>query len=181
MHEKRFAREIERLRDPERITRLEVNRVVTLVLEDLNGPLTVLDVGTGTGLFAEQFSSRGLAVTGLDANPAMLSAAQEYVPAVVFREGTAENLPFEDGAFDIVFMGLLLHETDNMVLALQEARRVALKRLSILEWPEEAQDFGPPPEHRLSNEKINSLALQVGFNSVSQIRLANLVLYSCDK
>jgi len=90
MHERRFNREIERLRDPERIARLEVERVVDLALEGLKEVQSVLDVGTGSGLFAEQFAAKGLQVTGLDANPEMIPAARQYVPAGTFHEGIAE-------------------------------------------------------------------------------------------
>ncbi|HMD88215.1 MAG TPA: class I SAM-dependent methyltransferase [Anaerolineaceae bacterium] len=180
MHERRFNREVERLRDPERIARLEVERVVNLALEELEGVHNVLDVGTGSGLFAEQFAARGLQVTGLDANANMLPAAQQYVPAGTFHEGTAEQLPFPDGSFDLVFMGLLLHETDDTLAALREARRVALKRLAVLEWPDEEQSFGPPRQDRLSYENITALAKKAGFKNVEQIRLEILSLYRLD-
>jgi len=177
MHERRFDREIERLRDPERIARLEVGRTVDLALKDLKNPLAVLDVGTGSGLFAERFAAQGLQVTGLDANPEMLPIAQEYVPNATFQEGLAEKLPFPDGSFDLLFMGLLLHETDDTLAALREAHRVTRQRLAILEWPEEEQQFGPPRAHRLAFEKISSLARQVGFKKIITSRLENLVLY----
>jgi|WetSurMetagenome_2_1015567.scaffolds.fasta_scaffold93342_2 ubiquinone/menaquinone biosynthesis C-methylase UbiE len=177
MHERRFAREIERLRDPERVERLEVERVIQLSLEGLPGTHSLLDVGTGSGLFAEHFAAQGLQVTGLDANPEMLPAAREFVPGAVFQEGIAEQLPFEDGAFDLVFMGLLLHETDDLPAALREARRVAAQRLAVLEWPDQEQSFGPPRAHRLSYDKIHDAALQAGFRSVEAVPLQSLVLY----
>jgi ubiquinone/menaquinone biosynthesis C-methylase UbiE len=180
MHERRFNREIERLRDPGRIARLEVQRVADLSLEKMDGIRTVLDVGTGSGLFAENFSAHGLTVAGVDANPDMLPAARQYVPSGTFREGVAEELPFEDGSFDLVFMGLLLHETDDARAALSEAHRVASKRVAILEWPDEEQSFGPPREHRLSYGKITSLARQAGFKEVQCIRLEHLALYRID-
>jgi len=49
MHERRFNREIERLRDPERVARLEVEKVTRLALKDLIEIRTVLGVGTGSG------------------------------------------------------------------------------------------------------------------------------------
>ena len=104
MHEKRFNREIERLRDPERIALLEVERVVNLVLENLTGVQSVLDVGTGSGVFAEQFAAKGFQVTGLDVNPDMLPVAQQFVPSGSFQKGIAEKIPFPDGSFDLVFM-----------------------------------------------------------------------------
>jgi ubiquinone/menaquinone biosynthesis C-methylase UbiE len=177
MHERRFNREIERLRDPERIARLEVARVVQLALEGLLAVKTVLDVGCGSGVFAEQFAAAGKQVSGLDANPDMLVAARAFVPGGVFQEGTAENLPFADKSFDLVFMGLLLHETDDTLAAVREAQRVAVWRLAVLEWPDEDQPVGPPREHRLSAERITKLAQQAGFHKVQSLRLENLVLY----
>jgi ubiquinone/menaquinone biosynthesis C-methylase UbiE len=181
MHEKRFDREIERLRDPERIARLEVERAVDLALANMVDPQNVLDVGTGSGLFAEKFAARGLQVTGLDVNPEMLPAARQFVPSGIFQEGVAERLPFPDSSFDLVFMGLLLHETDDTLAALREAHRVTRQRLAILEWPDEEQSFGPPREHRLAFEKFNTLASQVGFGQKTSIRLENLVLYVLDR
>jgi ubiquinone/menaquinone biosynthesis C-methylase UbiE len=181
MHEKRFNSQIERLRDPGRVARLEIERVANLTLDNLNEVKSVLDIGTGSGFFAEQFAARGLQVTGLDANPEMLLAARMYVTAGIFHEGIAEKLPFPDGSFDLVFMGLLLHETDDTLAALKEAYRVTQKRLAILEWPYEVQDFGPPIEHRLSPDKIVLFAKQAGFAVVHQERLESLILYLLDR
>jgi ubiquinone/menaquinone biosynthesis C-methylase UbiE len=181
MHEKRFNRDIERLRDPERIARLELERVVNLVLEGQEGVQTVLDVGTGTGVFAEQFAARGMQVAGLDVNPEMLLAAQHYVPNGTFREGIAENLPFENGSFDLIFMGLVLHETDDTLTALKETHRVALKRVAILEWPDEDQPIGPPRGDRLAAEKVDRLSRQAGFKKMEKYRLEALILYRLDR
>ena len=54
MHERRFKGEVERLRAPERIQRIEVDRVVNLCLEGVRAD-SVLDVGTGSAIFAEAF------------------------------------------------------------------------------------------------------------------------------
>jgi len=180
MHEKRFNREIERLRDPERLARLEVDRVAALSLENLDHPKSVLDIGVGSGVFAEAFAARGLQISAVDVNPEMLTAALAYVPSAAFKQGAAEKLPFADAAFDLAFMGLLLHETDDTLAALIEAFRVTQKRLAILEWPYEDLPFGPPLEHRLPQDRIISLAQQAGFKKVEALRLQNLVLYRCD-
>jgi 2-polyprenyl-3-methyl-5-hydroxy-6-metoxy-1,4-benzoquinol methylase len=79
MHEKRFEGNIERLRTSERVERLDVERVVDLCLENETAA-SVLDIGTGTGLFAEASSKRGLVVSGVDANPEILVAARQFVP-----------------------------------------------------------------------------------------------------
>ena len=176
MHEKRFEGDITRLRNPERIARLEVERVVTLCLEGTQ-ITCMLDVGTGTGLFAEVFAKRGLAVSGVDVNPEMLLAARVYVPAGDFRESTAETLPFADATFDLIFMGLLLHESDEQLQVLSEARRVAHTRVGILEWAYREEDFGAPLEYRLSPEILEDLAKEAGFSQIEAIPLTKLVLY----
>jgi ubiquinone/menaquinone biosynthesis C-methylase UbiE len=180
-HDRRYNRGVERLRDPERVARLEVPQVVRHALQGLDQPRAVLDVGTGTGLFAEEFARRGLAVTGMDANPDMLPVARQFVPAADFQDGTAEALPFEDGSFDLVFMGLLLHETDDISAALAEAYRVTRRRLAVLEWLKEEQAFGPPSDHRLDPEEVVSLSKRTGFLNIEILPLTHLVLYRMDR
>jgi len=176
MHEKLYDGGVERLRAPERVARLEVERVVTLSLEGtvIKG---VLDVGVGSGLFAEEFSKRGLEVAGVDVNPEMIAAAKQYVPTGDFRESTAVVLPFPDASFDLVFLGLLLHESDEPIKVLQEARRVSRQRICILEWPYQDGEFGPPLAHRLKPTEIADLARQAGFAHLESIPLTHLVLY----
>jgi ubiquinone/menaquinone biosynthesis C-methylase UbiE len=155
--------------------------VVQLVLAGMEKIHTVLDVGTGSGIFAEQFAASGLQVTGLDANPVMLPEARKFVPAGTFQEGAAEKLPFPDRSFDLVFIGLLLHETDDALVAMYEAHRVLTQRLAILEWQYEQQPFGPPLEHRISGEKVTTLAGKAGFKKVIPLQLDSLVLYLVDR
>ncbi len=179
MHEKRFQGEIARLRDPDRVNRLEVDRVVDLCLED-NHPARVLDVGTGTALFAEAFSRRGLEVAGVDVSPEMLAAARGFVPSGDFREAVAEALPFPDHAFDLVFLGVVLHEADDPLKALQEALRTTRHRVCILEWPYREQSFGAPLHERLKPEEIEDLFTRAGFKAWRTAELSNTVLYLLD-
>jgi ubiquinone/menaquinone biosynthesis C-methylase UbiE len=180
MHERRFDREIEQLRDPARVARLEIEHVIDLSLKGLENIKTLLDLGTGSGLFAEGFAAKGLQIAGLDANLEMLRAAYQYIPTGEFIEGITENLPFPNRSFDLIFMGLSLHETDDIRAALFEAHRVAIKRVAILEWQFEEQPFGPPLEHRISEDKIASIAKQLGFNKFTQQTLQSLILYLID-
>ncbi len=179
MHERRFT-EIERLRAPERLARLDLDAVVEHTLAGLMGE-SLLDVGTGTGVFAEAFSARGLRVEGLDVNAEMLSVARQLVPQVTFCQGLAESLPYPDNAFDIVFHGLVFHETDDRLQALKEAARVARRRVVLLEWPYEMGEFGPPQEERLQAEEIAMLAQAVGLPAPQIIPLTHLVMYRMEK
>jgi ubiquinone/menaquinone biosynthesis C-methylase UbiE len=176
MHERRYSAEIERLRSPERMERLEIQRVINLCLHDASIH-TVLDVGTGSGLFAEGFAEKGLAVTGIDANPEMVEASRNLVPGAKFQQATVESIPFADKSFDLVFLGLVLHEADDVEQALRECQRCAKKSVSVLEWPYQEEEFGPPLEHRLKTENLVSMANKLGFKSIAVITLKKLLLY----
>lgn len=178
MHERRFPGAPKSLRRPQRVKQLEPERVVDLSLAEIEDAVaSVLDVGAGSGLFAGAFAARGLTVAGVDIRPEMVAAAQAHVPAGAFQEAPAEALPYEADAFDLVFMGVVLHEVDDHLTALQEARRVARLRVAILEWPHRRMTVGPPLGHRLKPEQVRALAEEAGFRSVEAIELAHTVLY----
>ncbi len=74
-------------------------------------------------------------------------------------------------------MGLVLHETDDLLKSLQEARRVASQRVAVLEWPYRVEDFGPGLEERIPPEMMASLSKQAGFVELETFPLEKLVLY----
>jgi len=61
----------------------------------------VLDVGTGSGIFAEEFDQRGLHVSGVNANPEVVELAGGFVPQADFKEGIAEHQLYPDRSFDL--------------------------------------------------------------------------------
>jgi len=83
MNEICFDGKIERLRSPERVARLDVERVVDLCLTT-GGITSVLDVGTISGLFVEAYAKRGLNVAGIDANPDMIDVARQFFQLEIF-------------------------------------------------------------------------------------------------
>jgi ubiquinone/menaquinone biosynthesis C-methylase UbiE len=176
LHKKLYDGGIERLRAPERVARLEVERVVSLCLKaaDLK---SVLDVGVGSGLFAEAFVQHGLEVAGVDVNAEMIVATKRFVPNGDFRVSTAEALPYPNETFELVFLGLVLHESDEPLKVLQEARRVSCQRVCILEWLYLEGGFGPPIAHRLNPTQIADLTQKAGFAHLESIPLKHLVLY----
>ena len=176
MHERRYAAPVERLRFPERVERMEIPRVVDLCLEGILAD-SVVDIGTGSGLFAEEFQKRGLAVTGIDPNLEMLDAAKGFVPNADFRPGTVEAIPFHDKSFDLVFLGHVLHESDDLRQALSEIKRCAKTRVAALEWPYQQEEIGPPYDHRLDPAVVQQIARETGFVSVEVIQLSRMILY----
>jgi SAM-dependent methyltransferase len=66
----------------------------------------LLDVGCGTGVVAITAAKLGAQVAGIDLTPELLQRARQNASisevSVDWREGDAENLPFDDGFFDVV-------------------------------------------------------------------------------
>jgi ubiquinone/menaquinone biosynthesis C-methylase UbiE len=180
MNERIYNSGKDKLRMPERIERLEVEKVVNLCLQDPDNK-TLLDIGTGTGVFAEAFDKAGLTVSGIDLNEEMIQTAKFYLPKTEFIIAKAEDIPFEDDRFDASFFGLVFHEVSDYKKALSEAFRVSRSNTFILEWKYKTEDFGPPLEHRLKPEFIKNLAHEIGYKTFLEIPLTNLVLYLLTK
>jgi len=106
-------------------SRLTVQAVPALLDEAGVGPgMRVLDVACGPGHLAAAAADRGAEAVGIDFSPALVAEARRLFPAVTYREGDAEALPFADAAFDAVVIGFgMLHFPDPDA-ALREARRV---------------------------------------------------------
>ncbi len=87
----------------------------------------VLDVACGTGaltLAAAAIVGPDGRVTGLDANPEMLAVARRKTGDIDWREGVAENLPFDDASFDAVISQFGFMFFDDRPRALSEMMRV---------------------------------------------------------
>ena len=171
-----YDEKITKLRRTARIAQLEVERVVGLCL-GTSRITDLLDVGTGSGLFAEAFALRGVKVFGLDPDPDMIRAARCLVPAVSFHVAAAEALPFAERAVDACFMGMVLHETADPDRSLLEARRVARNLVAVLEWPPAMPTDPPPPSRRFDYEEIDRMGRRTGFRGISLFPLTDMVLY----
>ena len=96
----------------------------------------VLDVACGTGSLAREAARRGAQVVGLDRNAGMLAVARRSAPAIEWREGRAEALPFDDRAFDIAACQFGLMFFEDRAKALTEMMRVLKPggRLVVAVW-----------------------------------------------
>ncbi len=180
MNERVFNQKADKLRSVERVERLQVNNVVESCLSG-NNIKSVLDIGTGSGLFAEAFHKRNVKVAGIDANPEMIEEAKKYLPESQFRLAKAESLPFSDNSFDALFYGVVLHEVDDYNKSLTEAKRVSRSKVFVLEWPYKTEEFGPPIEHRLKPEFLKQLSAEAGFKEFKETNFNKLVLYELTK
>src|SRR3954454_21102570 len=72
---------------------------------DALGPLQgsrLLDAGCGSGQALADAAARGAVVSGLDATPELLEIARERTPSADLRVGDIQELPHDDGTFDVV-------------------------------------------------------------------------------
>ncbi len=95
----------------------------------------LLDVGSGNGFFAYHLSKH-YKVTALDFSSQMLRGN----PAKVKLSGSALELPFKDGSFDIVFCSNLLHHITPPDKAVSEMVRVSNK-IVVLSEPNRNNPF----------------------------------------
>jgi SAM-dependent methyltransferase len=88
---------------------------------------TALDVGCGTGALTRVLVERlGASQVGAaEPSEAFLGIVREQLPGVDVRRGRAEELPFEDGRFDVVLAQLVVHFMADPVRGLREMARVS--------------------------------------------------------
>lgn len=99
-------------------------REVLLARTGVGRGTRVLDVGCGSGELLARALASGAVVTGVDPSPSMLAIAARTAVGATVVGGTAEHLPVEDGAFDVVLAVNSLQFADDPVAALHEVVRV---------------------------------------------------------
>lgn len=87
-------------------------------------PTTALDVGCGEGRFCRMLSAHGVRVTGIDPTATLLDAARARHPEGRYVRANAEQLPLDDGAFDLVVSYLSLIDIHDIDPAIREMARV---------------------------------------------------------
>ncbi len=104
----------------------------------------VLDVATGTGNAALEAAARGARVTGVDITPELFSVARARA---IYAEvplgltlGDAEELPFEDGSFDVVISAFGVQYAPRRDVAMAELTRVCRPggRIAVANWAPES-------------------------------------------
>jgi SAM-dependent methyltransferase len=118
-------------------------RIARLVHAALGPAKTVLNVGAGAGSY-EPTDRYVLAV-----EPSAAMRAQRPAGSAPVLIGSAESLPFDEGAFDAAMAMLTVHHWPDRVLGLREMRRVAKGPVLVFTFDPAAatefwlSDYGP--------------------------------------
>ncbi|NJE48478.1 bifunctional demethylmenaquinone methyltransferase/2-methoxy-6-polyprenyl-1,4-benzoquinol methylase UbiE [Thermococcus sp. 9N3] len=126
----------------DRLWRRKACEEVLKSLEVRERPLKILDVACGTGdmmlCMRKRLEKRNLSgeFYGLDCSEEMLRIARRKVPFARLSVGTAEEMPYPDGSFDIVSVAFGLRNFSDREKAIEELHRVLKPggRLVILEF-----------------------------------------------
>ncbi len=92
----------------------------------------LLDVATGPGVVALAARSRGAEVIAVDQSEAMVTLAR--AAGLDARQASADDLPFETGAFDAVVAGFLINHLPQPVKGVAELARVCKARVAVSVW-----------------------------------------------
>jgi ubiquinone/menaquinone biosynthesis C-methylase UbiE len=109
-------------------------REMEALLETLPRGLSVVDIPFGTGRFVPFYDKFGYKIAGLDASADMIGAARETLGVLYDKcsctVGDAMDLPYKDGAFDLVVSTRFLRDIVTFGMAkkmLAEMARVTSK------------------------------------------------------
>lgn len=128
-------------------------------------PVSILEVGVGTGLTLSQYPSSS-AITGIDISTDMLEIARQRAEKMPGRDirlfaMDAEAMDFPDGSFDCVAIPYVLSVTPNPERLIAEIRRVCRKDGTILIL----NHFSGSRVWWFLERAVRSLANKIGFRS----------------
>lgn len=145
---------------------------------------SVLDVACGNGNTAITARRKGANVIGLDNTTELLEIAKEeeriaQVSGIEWREGDAQNLPFEDETFDVVLSTFGHMFASRPELAAKELIRVTKKggRIGFATWPPElaiGSLFRVNAKHLPKNNQAPPSPILWGSPDVVQERLSGV-------
>jgi ubiquinone/menaquinone biosynthesis C-methylase UbiE len=110
--------------------RIFFERVEQVLKEERTGDVRVLDYGCGLGDLGILVAQRGFQVDGFDISPEAVQGAKRWASnsgvddRVDFRVANAQQLPYDDGTFDLVFGKAVLHHTIKYIGTGDELWRV---------------------------------------------------------
>jgi ubiquinone/menaquinone biosynthesis C-methylase UbiE len=132
-------------------------------LNNFQKPIRLLDIGAGNGISSIAFAKDGFSVCALepDESPTVGINAINYLVKhfhlsnVQIFKGYAENLPFDDNSFDIVYARQSMHHAADLNKFIGEAYRVLAKGGLLLTVRDHVVFSKKEKKHFLLNHPLN--------------------------
>lgn len=137
----------------------------------------VLDVASGEGYGSALLSKSARYVTGIDISEEAVAFAREKYPIenLVYSQGTATALPFEDQSFDVVVsFETIEHLTEQEAMMDELSRVLRPDGLLIISSPDK-EEYTDIPQHK--NEYHVKELYRQEFENLIQTRFSHYVLY----
>lgn len=164
----------QRLESPQR--RELMNPILLAEAMELDGSEVLLDLGCGTGFFAEELAKQCGKLIGVDISDAMLAVFRDKesfakLKNVELKVGSADEIPLPSATCDVVAHICLFHEIKDTAKFHQEIKRVLKPegRLFCVDWQAKPTQIGPPVSHRVAQEKAIELLMQDGFIDIKTL------------
>lgn len=110
-------------------------RIARVIRDAIGDATSVLNVGAGTG----NYEPTDLQVTAVEPSATMIDQRPPNAAPVI--QAPAEELPFQDGEFDVSLALLTVHHWSDWAKGLQEMRRVARRQVIVLCQPDASSVF----------------------------------------
>ncbi|MFA9377617.1 MAG: class I SAM-dependent methyltransferase [Lachnotalea sp.] len=175
-----------KLDNPKRREMLPTNKVLSEI--GLKAGDKFADIGCGIGYFsvpaAKVIGDEGK-VYALDVEPQMIEALEEKIIEnnlsniqTILSEGFDFKLESESSSY--AFMCTVLHEIEDKIKMINEAKRILVKegKIVIIEWVKRESDWGPPTSHRVDSSEVAELFAECGFHDTTVVEL-NEHFYIC--
>ena len=106
-----------------------VEIIVPLIEGILSEKKTILDIGTGTGLVAQEVRrvTEHATIVGGDISIRQLRYAKEVTSGIQFVQHSIDHMPFKDEKFDAVVCSMVLEHIESLLEAVSEITRILEK------------------------------------------------------
>jgi ubiquinone/menaquinone biosynthesis C-methylase UbiE len=179
MHHEFDVNNKKKLDSPKRREMLPTRTVLNEI--GLNEGAKFADIGCGIGYFsipaADVIGPKGI-VYALDVNEEMI----EELDKKIDENGIANirtvitdkyNFKLEDDSVSYAFICTVLHEIDDGIAFINEAKRIlaAGGKIAVVEWIKAESDWGPPVDHRLDSSDVKIMLHDAGFKEIEYLKL----------
>jgi len=173
-HGKFDPAKLDKLNSLARLARMEPPRIWAAA--GIANPCVIVEIGAGTGIFAEAFANFAPKATvyAVDTEPLMIGWMKAHrAPAsggrLIPLLATDARVPLPDGEADIVFLIDLHHELDAPDATYAEVYRLLAsgRKVVVVDWLRDTEPGGPPQEIRATEEEIAATLERAGFKHVA--------------